>query len=131
MLVELEGDPDSRGMLMDFKKLKRVLAPLVDAWDHATLIARDDHQLLSLLEGTGWKHVVLPFDTTSENMCLYVAEYLCREGADELHRHQVRSVKVRIEETDSCYAEVERIVLVRGGDSVALEAPAAVTVSLP
>ncbi len=42
MTVELEGEPDARGMVLDFKHLKRVLKPLVDAWDHAILVAESD-----------------------------------------------------------------------------------------
>lgn len=110
MVVELEGTPDDRGMLLDFKHLKRALQPLVEAWDHATLIAETDTALLELLQQTDWKHVVLPFDTTAENLSAYVADYLCETMPDLLRAHRVHTVRVRLAETETCYAEAERAV---------------------
>ncbi len=110
MMVELDGDPDERGMLMDFKVLKQILAPLVESWDHAAIIAENDSALLGLLRQTDWKYVVLPCDTTSENLCICVADYLCREAHSALQAHNIHTVRVRIQETETCYAEVERLV---------------------
>ncbi len=107
MIVELEGEPDERGMLMDFKILKRILMPLIDQWDHATMIAESDAQLLDLIRQTGWKHVVLPADTTSENLCRFVSDYLIAEAGDELKKHRVKAVRTRIFETETSYAELE------------------------
>lgn len=110
MTVELEGEPDARGMLIDFQDLKRVVAPLVDAWDHAVLVAEEDAELRALLAQTDWKRAVLPFDSTSENMCTFVAEHLCREAAGLFEAHRVHTVRVRLHETETCYAEAERRV---------------------
>lgn len=107
MVVSLRGVPDARGLLVDFKDLGRLLQPLVAAWDHATLVAADDAALRAAVEGLGTKHYVLPFDTTSENLCRYVADYLCREGGARLRRHGVTAVGVRLRETETCYAELE------------------------
>ncbi len=110
MIVELEGEPDARGMVLDFKHLKRALAPLVEAWDHAILVAETDAELLAVAKQTGWKHAVLPFDTTAENLSDYVAGYLCEHAAEMLRTHRIRRVRVRLEETETCYAEAERAV---------------------
>jgi 6-pyruvoyltetrahydropterin/6-carboxytetrahydropterin synthase len=97
-------------MLIDFKEVKRVLGPLVDAFDHATLVAESDEELLGVVEATGWKHYVLPFDSTSENLCAYVIDYLGREGGETLREHGVTRIRVRLEETETCYAELERTI---------------------
>lgn len=107
MTVELEGEPDERGMLMDFKILKRILMPLIDQWDHATLIAEGDTLLRDVILQTGWKHVLLPSDTTSENLCRFVAGYLIAEAGEELGQHRVSMVRTRIYETETSYAELE------------------------
>ncbi len=114
MTVELAGTPDERGMLLDFKHLKRALQPLVDAWDHAILVAETDAELLGVAQQTGWKHAVLPFDTTAENLSAYVADYLCAAVPEVLRAHRIRAVRVRLAETETCYAEAERSV---GADS--------------
>ena len=110
MVVELEGDPDARGMVLDFQHLKRELQPLIEAWDHALLIDESDAELMAVARQTGWKHAVLPFDTTAENLSAYVAAYLCEHAAEMLRAHGIRSVRVRLEETETCYAEAEQAV---------------------
>lgn len=112
MMVELEGEPGDHGMLVDFKEIKRVLAPLIDAWDHSTMIAETDEPLRHLAEQLGTKYVVLPFDTTAENMATYVADYLTTEGGEMLREHGVTTVRVRLEETETSYAEQEQRVMV-------------------
>lgn len=110
MVVELEGEPDARGMVLDFKHLKEALKPLVESWDHAILAADSDAELLEVIRQTSWKHVVLPFDTTAENLSTYVADYLCENAGAMLRAHRVHLVRVRLEETETCYAEAERAI---------------------
>jgi 6-pyruvoyltetrahydropterin/6-carboxytetrahydropterin synthase len=107
MMVELEGRPDERGFLIDFKTIKDLLNPLVDAWDHAILVADSDHQLLQITQQTGWKHFILPYDTTSENLCRFAAWYLGTEGWSNLKKRNIDLIRVRIQETETCYAELE------------------------
>lgn len=119
MFVELEGTADGRGMVMDFKQLKALLAPLVEAWDHATLVAASDAELREVLCGAGWKHAVLPYDTTAENLSTYVADYLCAHAAAELLDHRIHTLRVRIAETETCYAEAERLLMVEEAGAAA------------
>lgn len=104
MTVEVEGEPDERGMLIDFQDIKRILKPLVDDWDHATLVADDDIDLRHVLEGMGSRIALLPYDSTAENLARYAAEYLVREGGETLRKRQIHAVAVTIRETDTCYA---------------------------
>ncbi|GIV57788.1 MAG: 6-carboxytetrahydropterin synthase QueD [Rhodothermaceae bacterium] len=107
LTVELEGTPDERGLLMDFQELKQALAPLIDAWDHAILVAETDTLLREVVARTGWKHALLPFDTTAENLCRHVAEHLCRVAGARLRARNVHTVRARLAETGTCYAEAE------------------------
>lgn len=108
MFVEVEGEPDENGLLMDFKHLKRALMPLIDTWDHATLVAASDDELLGVMQTTGWRHAVLPYDTTAENICIFVAEYLIETSREQLETRRVHTVRVRVAETETCYAEAVR-----------------------
>lgn len=105
MLVEVEGTPDERGMLIDFKDLKALVGPLVKAWDHATLVGQDDRALYDACQALGTKLFVFPFDTTSENLCRYVADYLRDQAADVLAEQGITRVTIRLNETETCYAE--------------------------
>ncbi|HLT47507.1 MAG TPA: 6-carboxytetrahydropterin synthase [Rubricoccaceae bacterium] len=110
MTVEVEGVVDDGGMVLDFQAIKKLVSPLVEVWDHATLVAAHDVELLGVVRQTGWKHFVFPADTTSEHLAAFVADHLRSEGNDVLRRAGVRRVRVRLAETETCYAEVERLV---------------------
>lgn len=108
MFVEIEGEPDDRGLLMDFKDLKKCLSSLVDAWDHGTVVYEGDTELLTVVQQKNWKHYVLPYDSTAENMCIYAADYLINNSRAVLEAHRIHTVRVRISETETCYAEAVR-----------------------
>ena len=116
MMVELEGTPDERGMLIDFKEIKQILKPLIERWDHATLIADYDTYLKRAVidvaeeEGVPSKYDILPYDTTAENLSTYVADYLGTEAYQTLKDHNIDIIRVRLFETETCYAEIERPV---------------------
>lgn len=111
LIVGLEGTPDARGMLIDFQDLKRLVQPLIDTWDHATLVASDDTTLQDALEALGSRYVVLPFDSTAENLCTYVADHLIREAGAWLQARGIQKLWVRLAETETSFAETERILV--------------------
>lgn len=124
MWVEFEGEPDERGMLIDFKEIKSVIKPLVDAWDHATLVAEYDADLMRSVELLNSKHFVLPYDSTSENICRYTADYLCESAFSVLFEHRIRTIRVRVKETETCYGELEVPVAAYATNGAAAEATA-------
>ncbi|MDZ4698664.1 MAG: 6-carboxytetrahydropterin synthase [Rhodothermales bacterium] len=107
MTVELEGDPDERGMLIDFKEIKKILSPLIEDWDHATLVADDDIDLRYALEELGSRQALLPYDSTAENLSRYTAEYLMKQGTEVLRTRKIHNISVTVRETDTCYATFE------------------------
>lgn len=113
MMVEVEGTPtdDTPGgasMLIDFKHVKRLVQPMVEAMDHATLVCESDAALRDAMDALGSKTYVLPVDSTAENLAVHVAETIQRDGADVLRRHGVDTIRVQLWETETCYAEAER-----------------------
>lgn len=106
--VVLEGDPDERGMLVDFQELKRWMRPLIQAMDHATLVSEDDQTLLEILQKQDWKTAVLPYDTTAENVCRFLLESVVAQSP--LAARGIREITVRVAETETCYAELTRPV---------------------
>jgi len=105
MTVELSGEADDQGMLLDFRALKRLMQPLVDQWDHATLVAESDAELLEVVRTHGWRHFVLPHDSTAENLCQYAARYLSEDCSDSLPVERLRGASVTIEETRNSRAK--------------------------
>jgi len=105
MTVVFEGEPREDGMVIDFQEIKALVKPLVDTWDHATLVSANDTRLAAAVKSLDVRHVILPFETTAENLCILVADYVRREGSAVLTRHGIQEVTIRIYETESCYAE--------------------------
>lgn len=110
MMVELEGEPTEEtpggnNMLIDFKHVKSMVMPVVDAMDHATLISETDQELIEAMEMLESKTYILPFDSTAENMATHILDTIRNEGKSILQKHGIKKVKVQVWETETCYAE--------------------------
>ncbi len=101
LTVELDGDPNEFGMVMDYGELTRAVMPLVDQLDHAFACWTEDATMRELMERTGMKCVMLPFQTTAENLARWMLERL----AGPLARPNVNRVAVRLSETAKVFAE--------------------------
>src|SRR5690349_10507410 len=68
-VIHEDGAADD-GMVMDFGDIKRIASEqLVDRWDHAFLVHKDDHVMVDFLAAiTGHKTVVLDVVPTAENL---------------------------------------------------------------
>ena len=110
MTVELHGNPNEQGMVVDFSCIGELVKPLIDAWDHATLVAKNDSDLTSALQTLDSKHYILPFDSTSENLCSFVANFIRREGREMLKRYSIEKISIKVQETETCYAAAEYLV---------------------
>lgn len=108
--VELEGEPDEKGMLLDFSEIKKIIKPLIDNFDHATLIAANDQTLIKSMTLLESKRYILPFDTTSENLCSFVINHFYQNGLAVLTQHKIQYIRVKVQETESCYAEMRRSI---------------------
>jgi 6-pyruvoyltetrahydropterin/6-carboxytetrahydropterin synthase len=115
MIVEIEGSPDNHGMVIDFNEIKKILSPLVEQWDHATLVHTRDTELLEIVQQQGWKHFVLPYDSTSENVARFAADYFCTAGATEIQSRGLTTVRVIVQETRTCQAEYSRPLKTESG----------------
>jgi 6-pyruvoyltetrahydropterin/6-carboxytetrahydropterin synthase len=114
MEVELKGPADERGMVIDFKTIKQALQPLIDRWDHAVLVAESDDDLKAAAESLDSRYFIFPFDTTAENLSAYAADYFLNQRAELLADHQITDLRVRVYETDTCFAEITREVSTPG-----------------
>jgi len=107
VVVELTGARDQRGMVVDFKHLKQMVAPLIDRWDHAVLAAESDQELIDSVRALGSRLEILPYDTTAENMADYIAQAIVREHHSFLSDRSISRVRVSVRETATSEATVE------------------------
>ena len=109
MIVELEGDIQENGMVMDYYELKKIIKPIVENLDHAFMVYKEDAEIIEFLEKVKSKKVIVNFQSTVENIC----KYILREIQTTDIPSNIREVKVRVYETYDDYAEESMIITPR------------------
>ena len=103
MIVELEGNINNSGMIMDYYDLKKMVKPVVEELDHAFMVYEKDEEIIKFLDLMKSKKVVVRFQSTVENICKYILT--------EIQKHNlpsnVKKLRVRIFESVDDYAEEE------------------------
>ena len=102
--VEIQGDLDADGMLIDFSELQTILQPLLDELDHAFLCDQEDVDLLAFIDKQGWKRKVIPYPSTAENLCRLFTDHLqpVLSAFENLH-----SFAVTVQETADASARLD------------------------
>lgn len=101
-MIEISGTPDSNGMVLDYYDLAKIVNPIIDELDHSIMVYNEDKELISALEMLNSRKVVVNFETTAENICLYLIDKI-KSALPE----NITSLKVRVLETENSYAEEE------------------------
>lgn len=102
------GTPD-HGMVMDFGEVKDIVrVTIVEPWDHAFLVWRDDRVLIDLLATIpGHKTVVLDQVPTAENLARIAFDRI--DAALRARFAQALQLdRVRLFETPNCWADAIR-----------------------
>ena len=106
-VIDIEGQPDN-GMIMDFSDIKLLAkAHLVDLWDHAFLVYRDDTVVRHFLDSLpGHKTVVLERIPTVENLARAAFDTL-KDVYQDRYGTGLSLSKITLYETPNCWAEVD------------------------
>jgi 6-pyruvoyltetrahydropterin/6-carboxytetrahydropterin synthase len=104
MQIEFDGviDPNT-GMVLDYFDVKDIVGPLVDELDHSVIISDKDSILIDKISELNSAHVIVPFETTAENLVGY---FLGKIAGEKLPK-EITKIKVRVCETENTYAEDE------------------------
>lgn len=111
--VVIEGEVNqsigasSSGMVVDFGDIKTILDELVHkVCDHAFMVSENDELMVNFYkENPQLKHVVVPFESTAENIANWIFERLDPEIAKL--SDGVRLASVQLWETPYNWAKVE------------------------
>lgn len=106
MVLLENSDLNQYGFVRDYADFKQVKNWIMNKWDHATLVSKDDKKLLRFLKTNEQRHFVFDNNPTSESivMKLYeIASTMLDDGRTEV-------VEVRVKET--CTSEA----VLRKGD---------------
>jgi len=110
--ITLSGDiikqenASENGMVMDFSDVKAIAKEsVVNVWDHAFLVYRNDTEVLNFLNTLpDHKTVVFPTVPTAENMALEAFRILKSKYHDSYGNH-LKLEKVRLYETPNSWAD--------------------------
>jgi 6-pyruvoyltetrahydropterin/6-carboxytetrahydropterin synthase len=113
--ITLSGDIITRhgvseeGMVMDFSDVKRIAKEqVVDVWDHAFLVYRDDRPVMDFLATLpGHKTVVVDVIPTAENLA-QIAFSLLNVAYRDTYGNHLRLERVRLFETPNNWADSVR-----------------------
>jgi len=107
MEVEFEGSIEKNtGMVLDYFAVKDIVAPLVNELDHTVIIWDKDTILIEKISELKSNHVIVPFETTAENLVKYFLDKISQANIPK----EITKVKVRVCETENTYAEDEFIL---------------------
>jgi 6-pyruvoyltetrahydropterin/6-carboxytetrahydropterin synthase len=101
MLVEVDGEINEHGMIIDYYDLEKIINPVIEKLDHAFMVNQYDKVVLEFLEKMNSKKVVVDFQSTAENICLYMLNEIEKTPLPK----NVNEIKVRVYETSHDYAE--------------------------
>jgi 6-pyruvoyltetrahydropterin/6-carboxytetrahydropterin synthase len=97
--LKQKGHPKD-GMLIDFKDLKKIVQEhIVSPFDHALVLNSDDELNTTRIKDFS-KTIVLDFQPTCENLCIYFAELLSTK-----FKKGVQLTYLKLYETESSYCE--------------------------
>lgn len=116
--VVVEGNPDERGLILDFVELRRIVRGLCDQWDHHLLLPEENPAVEKF---EGGENVVIKvhgrrFELPREEVTWLplvnttveeLARVLAGKIADRVKRPNIRRLVVRVEESPGQGAEHE------------------------
>ena len=104
MLVEIEGEVNENGMIIDFFDLGRIVRPIIEQYDHAFLCWEKDEKVKEFLAANNMKRVIVDYHSTVENICDNFTGQLYEE-LNKIKGSRFSKLTVKISETPNSTAE--------------------------
>jgi 6-pyruvoyltetrahydropterin/6-carboxytetrahydropterin synthase len=100
------SDVSENGMVMDFSDVKKIAREsVIDVWDHAFLVFKEDKVILDFLNSLpSHKTVIFPNVPTAENMAAEAFKILKSQYKDTYGNHLTLE-RVRLYETPNSWAD--------------------------
>jgi 6-pyruvoyltetrahydropterin/6-carboxytetrahydropterin synthase len=105
MVVEITGEINESGMIIDFYDLAIAVKPIIGELDHAFLCWENDNDVKEFLEKHNLKRVIVSYHSTVENIC----NDICRRiynSLIKLKSNNFHELCVRIFESPNASAEM-------------------------
>lgn len=106
LFLEVDGDIDENGLLIDFYDLKRIVNPIIEELDHAFMVSSLDPDLNELLKDFTTKRVDVGFHSSVEN----ITKYLLDRITSNILPSNIKAVTATVYETQDAYARDTRVI---------------------
>ena len=105
MIVEINGEVLSNGMIIDFYDLGLIVKPILEKLDHSFLVYIKDKPVLDFLKKYKMKMVVVEYLATVENICKDITDKIVSEFKKQKVKN-ISEISVKIFETPNSFAEM-------------------------
>jgi len=109
MVVEVEGEINENGMIIDFYDLSKAVKPIIDEFDHAFMCWEKDTEVRKFLEKLNMKRVIVDYHSTVENICSDFSRRITGQ-LGRIKGSKFKTVTVRVSETPNSSAEKTVII---------------------
>ena len=104
MRVELVGETDEKGMVMDYFYIKKTVLPLLNKMDHSFICDPNDKLMISFLKENDFRYLIMDDYSTAEN----IVNYILNELKSEFQKlKNLKTLKIRLQESAEVFAEQE------------------------
>lgn len=106
--IMTEEGTSEQGMVMDFSDVKAIArATVVDVWDHAFLVYKNDHVILNFLNSLpNHKTIVMETVPTAENLAA-TAFSILKDHYHNSYGNALKLERVRLYETPNSWADAQ------------------------
>jgi 6-pyruvoyltetrahydropterin/6-carboxytetrahydropterin synthase len=108
MRVVIESETANNiGMVMDYYELDKIVWEVLEDFNHSFVINENDLVMKDFLMKNDFKSVILPFDSTAENLCEVFGNII----QNKLKKYKnIKTLTIRLYETRDVYAEKSMII---------------------
>lgn len=101
LIAEFEGELNKDQMIIDYYDVEKIINPVIEKLDHAFMVNSNDKVVLKFLKKINSKEVIVEFEPTAENICVYLLNEIKKSSLPQ----NITSIKARVFETEFDYAE--------------------------
>ena len=105
MNVEISGEINKKGMIIDFYDLGKIINPIIEKYDHAFMCWENDKIVKEFLTKNKMKRVFVKYPSTVENICNDFVNIISSK-LKKLKASNLDELTVKIFESPNSFAEV-------------------------
>ena len=102
--VEVEGELNDEGMVLDYYDLKLLFNPIINLLDHSFVVDKSDVVMIEFLKTNDLKYHIIDKYTTAENLVEYIFNLVKPEIQKKYSN--ITELTIRLYETKDVFAEV-------------------------